>query len=196
MSTELAIKMYENIGKIKHLRTFEFLKAIEENIGPDGFSRITYARWRDVYKLHAFILNECTNECLELGFIEIARENKNGVTENGGKGTKRIYKLLTLTAVDNKENGCSELIVNRGFEKTIEKDLDTEILVRSVEEKSERSNNIPVTEIVRGKKLVAEPKATLRKTKKSTAKTSAAKKRTAVSKKRTMDKKASKKTGK
>lgn len=196
MSTELAIKMYEKIGKIKHLRTFEFLKAIEENIGSDGFSRITYARWRDVYKLHAFILNECTNECLELGFIEIARENKNGVTENGGKGTRRIYRLLAGTAVDKKANDCSESSVDRNFKKEIEKDLDTEILVKSAEEKSERSKIIPATKFVKGKKLVTETKATLHISKNDNVKTSAVKKITTVSKKRALNQKVSKKTGK
>lgn len=93
MSLELATTLYDHIGRIKHLRTFEFLKAIEENRGEDQWSRISYAEWRDKYGIHAFILNECVKECLELKLIEIGRESKSGMVAEGGKGTKRLYKL-------------------------------------------------------------------------------------------------------
>jgi hypothetical protein len=100
MSTELSTALYNNIGRIKHLRTFEFLKAIQENMDNDCWSRITYAKWRDTYGIHAFILNECTRECQELGFIEVGREKKGGLSTGGGKGIKRIYKL-TLDKISN-----------------------------------------------------------------------------------------------
>lgn len=93
MSLELATTLYDHIGRIKHLRTFEFLKAIEENQGEDQWSRISYAEWRDKYGIHAFILNECVKECLELKLLEIGRESKSGMVADGGKGTKRLYKL-------------------------------------------------------------------------------------------------------
>lgn len=103
MSTDLATKLYENIGKIKHLRTFEFLKAIQQETEADGYARITYAKWRDVHGIHAFILNECTRECEELGFIEVARQDKAGeISEKGGKGTRRLYRL-TLDSVKPAE---------------------------------------------------------------------------------------------
>jgi len=54
--------------------------------------------------LHAFILNACTEECERLGFIEVYRENKEGIAKNGGgKGTRRIYKL-TLENVSNADD--------------------------------------------------------------------------------------------
>lgn len=93
MSLELANTLYNHIGRIKHLRTYEFLKAIEENQGVDQWSRISYAEWRDKYGIHAFILNECVRECLELQLIEVSREAKSGMVAEGGKGTKRLYKL-------------------------------------------------------------------------------------------------------
>lgn len=93
MSLELANTLYNHIGRIKHLRTYEFLKAIEENQGVDQWSRISYAEWRDKYGIHAFILNECVRECLELQLIEVSREAKSGMVAEGGKGTKRIYRL-------------------------------------------------------------------------------------------------------
>ena len=109
MNTKLAESMYNHIGKITHLRTFEFLKAIAENIDEDGYSRITYARWRDEFRLHAWILNACTEECERLGFIEVYRENKEGIAkEGGGKGTRRIYKL-TLDNVGNAEGAKPEV---------------------------------------------------------------------------------------
>jgi hypothetical protein len=94
MNIELATALYNNIGRIKHLRTFEFIKAIKENQDSDLWSRITYAKWRDQYGIHAFILNVIARECQELGLIEVGRENKVGLTSSGGKGTKRIYKLI------------------------------------------------------------------------------------------------------
>lgn len=115
MSIELAQALYDHIGKITHLRTFEFLKVIAENQDEDGFSRITYASWRDKHHLHAFILNACTDECERLHFIEVFRENKEGVAKNGGKGTKRIYRL-TL----DKLGSTTESKSQKGDESTKE----------------------------------------------------------------------------
>ena len=107
MSTVLAQKLYDYIGKIRHLRSYEFLKAIETKTESDGYARITYAQWRDDHGMHAFILNQCTRECGQLGFIELARQSRNGDMSNkGGKGTRKIYRL-TLNDV-GKEKAVSE----------------------------------------------------------------------------------------
>jgi hypothetical protein len=144
MSIELATALYENIGKITHLRTFEFLKAIQENRDPDGFSRITYAKWRNTYRIHAFILNECTRECQELGFIEVGRENKGGLTTGGGKGIKRIYKL-TLAKISN-------VIPNAEPPK---ENTDPVIEPEPVlpETENPKKSPVPATKFVNGKKI-------------------------------------------
>lgn len=147
MSTELAQALYENIGKITHLRTFEFLKAIEENRDPDGFSRLSYAKWRDQYRIHAFILNECTHEAVKLGFIQVARENKNGIAENGGKGTKRIYKLTISRAgsitnnVESKPDNISPI-------------TEPEPAIPEVVEP--KNSAMPTTKFSKGKKVSAD----------------------------------------
>lgn len=150
MSIELATKIFQQIGAIKHLRSFEFLKAIEENQDADQWSRITYAKWRDTYGLHAFILNECTRECQELGFIEVGRENKGGLTTDGGKGTRRIYRL-TLDKVNNVTPTAEPK------KEIIEPENKPEpIIPEKVEQK--RSNPLPATKFSKGKKVAEKPK--------------------------------------
>ena len=87
--------LYENIGKIQHLRTFEFLKVIEQNQEADGISRITYKRWKEKYGIHAFILNCCVEESQKLGLLKVLREGRDGSIKEGSKGIRRVYQLLT-----------------------------------------------------------------------------------------------------
>lgn len=125
------------------------MRAIEENREPDGYSRITYAKWRDTYGLHAFILNECTAEAQRLGFITIARETKSGIigADEAGKGSKRLYKLII-------ENVGKVAPIAEPIQKTIEIENNPEpIEPEKVERK--RSAMSP-KKINKGKKTSAE----------------------------------------
>lgn len=146
MSIELATAIFQKIGAIKHLRSYEFLKAIEENQDVDMWSRITYAKWRDTYKIHALILNVCTRVCKELGFIEVGRECKDGLTTDGGKGTRRIYKL-TLDKVGNVTPNAEPKKENVEPEPIQEK--------RSEQVEPKRSP-MPSTKFLKGKMVSAE----------------------------------------
>jgi len=151
MSTELAQALYDAIPKITHLRTFLYMRAIEENRDPDGYSRITYAKWRDTYGLHAFILNECTAEAQRLGFIEIARETKNGIigADEGGKGSKRLYKL-TLENIGKVSPNVEPK------QEIIEPENKPEPIVVPEKVESKRSAPLPATKFNKGKKVDSE----------------------------------------
>lgn len=154
MSIELATALYNKIGQIKHLRTFEFLKAINENQGADLWSRITYAQWREKYGIHAFILNECTRECQELGFIEVGRENKDGLAIDGGKGTKRIYKLTLGKIVNTTSNAEPK-------KENTDPVVESEII--SPEVVKQKKNALPATNFLKGKKVKVEKKTSAKK---------------------------------
>lgn len=120
MSTALALKLFDSIGKIQHLRTYEFLKTIEENTESDGFARITYSQWKNDYSMHSFILNQATAESIRLGFIKIARQNRAGeISDKGSKGTRKIYRLTLNDA--SEENAVSEKKSNPVKRKNVKK---------------------------------------------------------------------------
>lgn len=83
--------IYRNIGKIKHIKSYQFLKALakEQGRSEDGWVRLTYPQWWKRHRINSSSLADAVKECRELRLIRTRRERKKG---KAGRAAQ-AYKL-------------------------------------------------------------------------------------------------------